>query len=224
MRTLRLDADTASKKGATEDILHKFAAGKADVLIGTQMIAKGHHFPAVTLVGVLYLDSALLIPDFRAQENAFQLMTQVAGRAGRADLPGEVILQTLMPHHPLVQSIQRQDYQSFYNEEIVSRKNYFYPPFSRVVKCLFSGENAKETELFGLKVHAFLQNKLPSTFFLHRVGAAGYAKIRNCYRFQFFVRGSDTKTVTELLSIFLHEQKVPASLTFLIDVQPLSLF
>lgn len=224
VRTLRLDADTASKSGAMEETLRLFNAGKADVLIGTQMIAKGHHFPAVTLVGVLYLDSQLQIPDFRSQEQTFQLITQVAGRAGRATLKGEVLLQTLMPTHPLIEAMQTQNYPKFYNQEIASRKEYQYPPFSRIVKCFFSGKNEAAVKKFGDNVYHYVAQKLSNSFSIHPLSPSGYSKVRDLYRYQFFIRGPETKIITNILSEFLQNQKVPNHISFLIDVQPLSLF
>ena len=138
IRTLRLDADTTRHKGSHDRLFKQFRAGKADVLIGTQMIAKGLHFPSVTLVGILNADLSLHVPDFRASENVFQLITQVAGRSGRGQLKGEVILQTALPDHPLFGHAVRLDYPSFFQEELAIRKLFYLPPFCHLVKLVFS--------------------------------------------------------------------------------------
>lgn len=131
--------DTTSRKGAHEKILTDFAAGKADILIGTQMIAKGLDFPKVTLVGVISADTSLNLPDFRAAERTFQLLTQVAGRAGRAGAPGKVIVQTYAPAHYSVRTAQKHDFPGFYGIEIETRREMEYPPFSRLLRIVISG-------------------------------------------------------------------------------------
>ncbi|MGI5816767.1 MAG: primosomal protein N' [Armatimonadota bacterium] len=139
---LRMDRDTTSRKGAHADILRRFGRGEANVLIGTQMIAKGHDFPNVTLVGVLNADTGLNRPDFRASEATFQLLTQVAGRAGRADKPGRVLVQTYNPDHPAIVSASRHDYDAFYRHELENRRNNMYPPFARLINLTVSHEDA----------------------------------------------------------------------------------
>ncbi|NGX46067.1 MAG: Primosomal protein N', partial [Chlamydiae bacterium] len=138
VRTLRLDADTTKQKGSHEAIFKEFRSGKADILIGTQMVAKGLHFPQVTLVGVINTDGSLNIPDFRASENVFQLLTQVAGRAGRSELPGEVIIQTHLPDHPIIGLASEGNYDDFYKEEIETRILFNFPPHTHLIKCTFA--------------------------------------------------------------------------------------
>ena len=146
-----MDQDTTVAKFAHADILRRFAGGAANVLIGTQMVAKGHDIPNVTLVGVLAADSTLHLPDYRASERAFSLLTQAAGRAGRGDRPGHVIFQTYDPDNPILQLAVTQDYDTFAKRELQERKNYFYPPFAQMLKlqvvdkdegagCLLSAE------------------------------------------------------------------------------------
>lgn len=127
-RILRMDLDTTRRKGAYEQILKQFAGHEADILIGTQMIVKGHDFPHVTLVGVLAADLSLFADDYRASERTFQLLTQAVGRAGRAELPGEAVIQTYQPEHYSIQTAAAQDYEAFYEEEISYRKLMGYPP------------------------------------------------------------------------------------------------
>ncbi len=140
-RTLRMDRDTMTRKGAHAETLRAFRRHEADVLVGTQMIAKGLDFPNVTLVGVVSADTALHIPDFRAPERAFQLLTQVAGRAGRGELRGNVIIQTFTPEHDSVQRAARHDYEGFFAEAIAQRKELGYPPFSHMANAVFADED-----------------------------------------------------------------------------------
>lgn len=183
IRTLRMDRDTTSQKHSHEELFKQFRAHKADVLIGTQMIAKGFHFPAVTLVGVLHPDAGLSIPDFRAAEQTFQLLTQVAGRAGRAELPGEVIIQTFLPDHPTLHLAAHQDYPTFYTQELEERRQFGYPPFSHLVKLLFTDPDPEEALAKAQAAHAKLRlfHPLP-------VVPAGHAKVKDQYRFQFLVK------------------------------------
>jgi primosomal protein N' (replication factor Y) (superfamily II helicase) len=139
-KVARMDRDTIGTKGAYGRILGAFAAGEANILVGTQMIAKGHDFPRVTLVGVLNADTGLYRPDFRAAEHTFQVLTQVAGRAGRADKPGEVLVQTYNPDHYSILTATRHDYLGFYEREMAARKKSLYPPFVRLVRLVFSAE------------------------------------------------------------------------------------
>ena len=136
-RVLRWDRDTARSRSAHEELLRAFAERRADILVGTQMIAKGLDLPGVTLVGVISADVALFLPDFRASERAFALLTQVAGRAGRGNLPGSVLIQTFNPDHFCIQSASRHDYAGFFAAEISAREGYGYPPFRRFVKCTY---------------------------------------------------------------------------------------
>jgi primosomal protein N' (replication factor Y) len=128
-----MDLDTTSKRGAHRRILEEFGRGEIDVLLGTQMVAKGHDFPGVTLVGVVNADAGLSLPDFRAAERTFQLLAQVAGRAGRGEQPGDVYVQTLCPDHDALRLAAEQDHAGFYERESALRRRLFYPPFARLV-------------------------------------------------------------------------------------------
>ena len=143
-RIARLDRDSASGKGAFENILREFRDGDIDILVGTQMIAKGHDIPNVTLVGVVLADIGLSMPDFRAAERSFQLLTQAAGRAGRGDTPGHVIIQTLNPDHYAIRFAAEQDYEGFYKKEIEFRKWLRYPPFAAFANVLVRAEKQEE--------------------------------------------------------------------------------
>src|SRR5687767_14847860 len=135
-RVARLDRDTVRRKGAAADILRSMGAGSIDVLVGTQMIAKGHDFPRVTLVGVISADVGLGLADFRAAERTFQLLTQVAGRAGRGEIQGEALVQTLYPKHYSIRHACRQDYNAFYHDEIAFRRGMKYPPVVALINAV----------------------------------------------------------------------------------------
>jgi primosomal protein N' (replication factor Y) (superfamily II helicase) len=145
-RVLRLDFDVARDREAPADVLERFARGEADILLGTQMIAKGLDFPRVTLVGVLDADVALHLPDFRAAERTWQLLTQVAGRAGRGKTPGEVIVQTCTPEHPAIAAMLAGDSAPFVKDELAMRRDADYPPFTRLVALLVDGRVESEVE------------------------------------------------------------------------------
>ena len=218
IRTLRMDKDTTRGKTSHEDLYKQFRAHKADVLIGTQMIAKGFHFPSVTLVGVLNADAALSIPDFRSAETAFQLITQVAGRAGRANLPGEVILQTFLPDHPVLKLAALQDYDQFYAKEIEERKLFGFPPYSHLVKITCSGEREKEVEAQAQSLYEHIKKNLPAEAEILPVLPSGHAKVKDMYRFQFVIK---TPKIATLQPLF-QSTELPAG--FKIDVDAMNTF
>jgi len=224
IRSLRMDADTTRHKGSHELLLKQFKSGKADVLIGTQMVAKGLHFPAVTLVGVLNSDGALNLPDFRASENVFQLLTQVAGRSGRGALKGEVIIQTMLKDHPVFKYASTQDYCSFYEEEIKVRELFTFPPFTRLSKLIFSGPNEAQVKRCAESFHTSLLKKLPNSYTLYPVIASGYAKIKDQFRFKLLIKGPNpfilSSTLREIRSIL----KISSSIRLLVDIDPISTF
>ncbi len=219
IRTLRMDRDTTTKKESHETIFKSFRAHKADVLIGTQMIAKGFHFPSVTLVGVLNADAPLSIPDFRSAESTFQLLTQVAGRSGRSDLPGEVILQTFLPDHPVLKLAAAHDYDAFYQAEIEERSLFRFPPFSHLIKCLFLSKEEALAESDARAAFSFLEKNLPSGAEVLPVTAAGHPKVKDLYRFQFLIRTEKIEPILPLLS-----QIPPCKSQCKIDIDPLSTF
>lgn len=224
LRILRLDADTTRHKGSHEKLYKQFRSGKADLLIGTQMIAKGLHFPSVTLVGILNIDSTLNIPDFRATENAFQLLTQVAGRAGRGDIPGEVIIQTLNPDHPTIIQAATQNITGFYQTEMESRHLFSYPPFTHLVKITFIGKEEKEIEQTAIRFRNWLIQTLPSDFQLLPVIPCGHAKIKDHYRFQFLIKGEKITPLLPLLPKWPQHCPIKKGIRLIIDIDPLSTF
>lgn len=222
VRTIRIDADTTKHKGSQQKLLRDFGTGKADVLIGTQMIAKGLHFSEVTLVGVLNCDAAINIPDFRASETAFQLMTQVAGRAGRGVTAGEVIIQTTMPDNPAIIYASKQDFEGFYHFENVSRKSFEYPPFTQMVKFHFSGENEKGALILTNHYRQELIKLLPKNYSVNPTTPAGHGKVKDKYKFQFFVRGNSIAVIQRAIKSVV--VNIPRDIRLLIDVNCLSTF
>jgi primosomal protein N' (replication factor Y) len=162
-RVKRMDADTMKRKDDYRKVLGDFRAGKTDILVGTQMIAKGLHFPNVTLVGIIYADLALHQPDFRAGERTFQLLTQVAGRAGRGDIEGEVFVQTFTPFHPAIQYARRHDFTGFYEQEIEFREQLKYPPVSRVALLTLKGRNEDKVKFSAEHLKRELEKNLKSS-------------------------------------------------------------
>jgi len=195
-RTGRMDRDTTTKKGSAKKIIDAVEDRKLDVLIGTQMVSKGHHFPAITLVGVVSGDTSLNIPDFRSSERTFQLITQAAGRAGRGTEPGTVVIQTLNTTHYCFQNAVSHDYEGFYSEEIIDRKELGYPPFTRLCNLRVEGTGelkvqAAATELKKTALKILGKKECPVT--LLGPTPAILAKIKNRYRWQMLVKGADVK-------------------------------
>ncbi len=191
-KILRMDMDTTSQKGSHEKILRQFGEGGADILLGTQMVAKGLDFPRVTLVGVISADTQMMLPDFRSAERTFQLLTQVAGRAGRSTLAGEVIIQTSQPGHYAMKHVREHDFLGFFQEEIEFRRAINYPPISRVILIEFKGRIEKSVEetaaVFGKKLSAFI----PRESILGPAPAV-LSKIKNDFRWQIIIK-SDKET------------------------------
>lgn len=224
IRTIRIDADTTKHKGSHQKLLREFGSGKADVLIGTQMIAKGLHFPQVTLVGVLNSDGALNIPDFRASETVFQLITQVAGRAGRGETKGKVYIQTYLPENETILLASKQDYHGFYNSEIAVREMFNYPPFTHLAKVMFSGENQQFVLQTAEQIRLKLEEMLPSTYELHPVLPTGHAKVKDAFRFQFLIKGKNMLLFNRVLEQILAKSPLPRTIKMNIDIDPTSTF
>ncbi len=195
-RIVRMDLDTTTRKGSHQEIFHRVLNREADILLGTQMVAKGFDFPNVTLVGVISADTSLNLPDFRASERTFQLLTQVAGRTGRGRLGGEVIVQTYSQGHHSVTSAQAHDYESFYGREITDRKALGYPPFGRMVGILFQGE---QDEYVMREARRFAEIMRKYAGALNILGPAPpvIARVRSLYRWQIIVRSSHSAHLRE---------------------------
>jgi primosomal protein N' (replication factor Y) (superfamily II helicase) len=188
IRLIRMDMDTMRRKGAHTRAVLDFESRKGDILLGTQIVAKGHDFPGVTLVGVISADTGLHFPDFRSAEWTFQLLTQAAGRPGRRDRTGEVVIQTLSPDHPVIGFATRHDFKSFYAWEMQQREELGYPPFGRIVLAVFRGPDSEKTERAALR---FLQ-RVPGNAGFEILGpaAAPIAKLKGEFRYQIIFRQS----------------------------------
>jgi primosomal protein N' (replication factor Y) len=223
-RIARLDRDTVSGKRQYEQILRDFREGNYDILVGTQMIAKGHDIPNVTLVGVVSADIGLGMPDFRAAERTFQLLTQVAGRAGRGSVPGTVLVQTINPDHYAVRLAAAQDYQAFYEKELAFRRALHYPPFSAMANVLVRSEQ-KEAAMRMSSELALLVTPPPEKLRVMGPAEAPVARLKNEFRYQFLIKAASRKALNELLQrirCFALEHKWGAT-ALVIDVDPLSL-
>lgn len=190
-KVLRLDSDITTQKNAHYEIIEKFSKGKADILIGTQMVAKGLDMPGVTLVGVLFSDSAFTFPDYRSMERGFQLLTQVAGRAGRGSTPGKVVFQCYSLAHFPIACAQKQDFVSFYSFEIFEREKYNYPPFSQLVRILITSEEQTTALTEALKLHQYLSSNFADLS--EKIEILGpseciISKIQNKYRVQILIK------------------------------------
>jgi primosomal protein N' (replication factor Y) len=223
-RIARLDRDTVTGKRHYETILNDFREGNYDLLVGTQMIAKGHDIPNVTLVGVVSADIGLGMPDFRAAERSFQLLTQVAGRAGRGSVPGIVLVQTINPDHYAVRLAAAQDYQAFYEKELNFRRMMHYPPFSAMANVLVRSEKKE----MAMRMSSELGHKLlpaPEKIRVMGPAEAPVPRLKNEYRYQFLIKAASRKVLNELLQgirTYALDHKWPAT-ALVIDVDPLTL-
>jgi primosomal protein N' (replication factor Y) len=221
-RIQRMDSDTTSRKGTQEKILQVLEKRQIDILIGTQMITKGHDFPFITLVGVISADTALNMPDFRAAERTFQLITQVAGRGGRGETPGKVIIQTFNPDHYALRHAQNHDYKSFYTEEIDFRKALQYPPFGRIINLRLSSIK-KDTLVEQAHILGKLAKKLSARHgnIAEIIGPAEspLAKIRGRFRFQMLIKGQDINVLHQIAREIISKNK-NSNVKITADVDP----
>ncbi|MDR1578697.1 MAG: primosomal protein N' [Deltaproteobacteria bacterium] len=227
-KALKLDADSASQRGGLKKILESFGQRQADVLVGTQMAAKGHDFPFLTLVGVVEADLGLNAPDFRAAERTFQLLSQVAGRAGRRERPGQVIIQTANPEHYALVAARDHDYEGFYREEIGYRQELGYPPFGRMALIRLAGPEEKPLENLA-ETAAKIARNLASRLNIPGLEIMGpapapVAKLRARYRFQIMVRANDHDGRRQLLDSWLprFRKSLPEGIIMTVDVDPYS--
>ncbi|MGA8029561.1 MAG: primosomal protein N' [Bryobacteraceae bacterium] len=223
-RIARLDRDSASGKGAFEQILHAFRDGDIDILVGTQMIAKGHDIPNVTLVGVVLADIGLSMPDFRAAERSFQLLTQAAGRSGRGDVPGRVVIQTLNPEHYAIRFAAEQNYEGFYKKEIEFRKWLRYPPFAALANVLVRAEKQEDALRMSTQLGQLL---FPAPEGVRVMGPAEapVPRLKNEFRYQVLLKAGKRATLRETLKElrrFAEKEKWSAT-ALVIDVDPISL-
>jgi primosomal protein N' (replication factor Y) (superfamily II helicase) len=191
-KILRLDRDTVTKKGSYEAIIRSFMAGSGDVLIGTQMVTKGLDIASVTLVGVVAADIGLNMPDFRAAEHTFQMITQVAGRAGRHKLPGNVIVQSYEPEHYAIKFASKHDYRGFYDTEIINRKELGYPPYEGLINITISAESIKDAEEVASSTFEFISKRLNGVdASVYGPSVAPISKLKDMHRYQIMIKGND---------------------------------
>lgn len=225
-KTIRMDVDTVTKKNSHEEILNKFKNEDIDILIGTQMVVKGHHFPKVTLVGVIAADTSLNIDDYRATERTFQILTQVAGRAGRENLPGKVVIQSYNPENYSIQNAQKQDYEEFYKIEILLRKQLKYPPFCDIIVISFNGTSEEEINKVSKYAYEFAQNNLESQKFkVMKPMPSPINKIQNKFRWRIIIKGNMTEEANDILTNLLKSiyDKDYKNTKITIDVNPNSM-
>ena len=224
-RIARMDRDTLQKKDDYRRILTEFRTGRIDILVGTQMIAKGLHFPNVTLVGVLYADLSLHVPDFRAGERTFQLLTQVSGRAGRGDVEGEVFVQSFTPFHPAIQFARRHDYLGFYEAEVEFREQLKYPPFARIALLTLKGRNEDKVRMSAEHLRKELDVAVGGWPGLVIAGPAPapLVKAESLYRYQIMIRCRAMLRMSGVLARLEASTSLPDDVHLVIDVDPVNL-
>ncbi len=221
-KTIRMDVDTVSKKNSHEEILNKFLNEDIDIMVGTQMIVKGHHFPNVTLVGVIAADSSLNIDDYRANERTFQILTQVAGRAGRENKEGKVIVQTYTPENFSIQCVKKQSYKEFYEIELELRKQLKYPPFCDIIVIGLACDKLEELTKTSNKVYEYLkQNVNEEEFKIFKPMPSPIDKIQNKHRWRIIIKGNMSDEFNELLHRYYDEiylkEKTEVQMSILIN-------
>jgi primosomal protein N' (replication factor Y) len=221
--TKRMDSDTMRGHGSHERALAAFKSGEIRILLGTQMIAKGLDFPNVTLVGVVDADTSLHLQDFRAAERTFQLVTQVAGRTGRGDRAGKVIVQTYSPDVPAIAYAQQHDYLGFVAGELEQRQSLGLPPYGRLVRLIARGEDPRAVQAYLETVHAGLEAAKPSVVVVSLVVPAPVEKIKNLYRFHLRLRCPSPRPLRDLVREVVPRFPPPAGIELAVDVDPVSL-
>jgi primosomal protein N' (replication factor Y) len=225
VRIARLDRDTARTKQQYQETLGAFANGALDILVGTQMLAKGHDFQRVTLVGVVSADSSLSLPDFRAAERTFQLLTQVAGRAGRGELPGRVLIQTYYPEHYAVQEAVRQDYLSFFERELHFRRMMMYPPFTSLANVIIRDKNLEHAIRWSRRLSEYFAPQGVKGVRILGPASAPLARLKKEHRYQFLLKSPRKSVLTKILSgalSFCEANEIPQT-AVLVDMDPLTL-
>jgi primosomal protein N' (replication factor Y) len=218
----RIDADAMRRKNALRDTLSAFKAHKIDILIGTQMIAKGLHFPNVTLVGILNADLGLHVPDFRAGERTFQLITQVAGRAGRGDLEGEVIVQTFTPHSPSIQYARKHDFDGFSEQEMEFRRQFSFPPYAHCAVLTSRSTHERRAEFTLQTLHLRLAENLPNGITLGEVLPSPLIRSHGQFRFQITLRSHRARPLTNHVQQVLAKTSLPEDVTVVFDMDALN--
>jgi len=218
----RMDADSMTRKDAYRETLRNFRSGKIDILVGTQMIAKGLHFPNVTLVGII-ADLALHLPDFRAGERTFQLLTQVAGRAGRGETPGEVFVQTYTPFSPSIQFARHHDFAGYFQQELEFRERCDFPPFKHAILITVRSPHEGRAKLSAETLKRRLKEALPKAFTLGDATPAPLEKLQGQFRFHILIRGEAIMRLSRLVRETLDKLPFPEDVTVTVDVDPYQL-
>ena len=219
----RMDADSMTRKEAYRETLRAFRAGKIDILVGTQMIAKGLHFPNVTLVGIINADLALHLPDFRAGERTFQLLTQVAGRAGRGETPGEVFVQSYTPFSPSIQFARHHDFAGYVEQELEFRERCDFPPFKHAVLITVHSAHQERGKFSAETLRRKLREALPEEFMVAEAAPAPLEKLSGQYRFHILLRGSAIMRLSRLIRETLDKLPMPEDVAVAVDVDPYQL-
>jgi primosomal protein N' (replication factor Y) len=219
----RMDADSMTRKEAYRETLRNFRTGKIDILVGTQMIAKGLHFPNVTLVGIINADLALHLPDFRAGERTFQLLTQVAGRAGRGEVRGEVFVQTYTPFSPSIQFARHHDFQGYFEQELEFRERCDFPPFKHAVLITVRSSHEGRAKLSAETLARRLKESLGSEFILGDAAPAPLEKLQGQFRFHILIRGAAIMRLSRLVRETLDKLPFPEDVAVAVDVDPYQL-
>jgi primosomal protein N' (replication factor Y) len=224
-RVKRMDSDALKRKDDFRRILGDFRSGKTDILVGTQMIAKGLHFPRVTLVGIIYADLALHQPDFRASERTFQLLTQVSGRAGRGDVEGEVFVQAFTPYHPAIQFARRHDFVGFYEQELEFRQQLKYPPLSRIAMLTLRGRNQDKVSFSADHLKREVEKAVADIKDLILMGPAPAPLLRaeTYYRYQIMLRVQRMSPLSKRLAELTQSFALPDDVSLSIDIDPVDL-
>jgi len=219
----RMDADSMTRKEAYRETLRNFRTGKIDILVGTQMIAKGLHFPNVTLVGIINADLALHLPDFRAGERTFQLLTQVAGRAGRGETSGEVFVQTYTPFSPSIQFARHHDFAGYFQQELEFRERCDFPPFAHAILITVRSAHDGRAKLSAETLQRRLKEALPQEFILGDAAPAPLEKLQSQFRFHILIRGEAIMRLSRLVRETIDKLPFPEDVTVTVDVDPYQL-
>jgi primosomal protein N' (replication factor Y) len=219
----RMDADSMTRKDSYRETLRSFRAGKIDILVGTQMIAKGLHFPNVTLVGIINADLALHLPDFRAGERTFQLLTQVAGRAGRGETSGEVFVQTYTPFSPSIQFARHHDFAGYFQQELEFRERCDFPPFKHAVLITVRSAHEARAKFSAETLKRRLKESLPNEFILGEPAPAPLEKLQGQFRFHILIRGEAIMRLSRLIRETLDKLPFPEDVAVAVDVDPYQL-
>jgi primosomal protein N' (replication factor Y) len=222
-RVARMDADAMTRKDAYRVTLGAFKEGSIDILVGTQMIAKGLHFPNVTLVGIINADLGLHVPDFRAGERTFQLLTQVAGRAGRGEMEGEVVVQTFTPFSPSIQFARHHDFEGFVEQELELRQQFGFPPFARMVLITVRSQMRERAEFTTQTLVRRLKENVPAGVVVGEASPAPLEKARGYHRFQTALRGPVMRPLVRAIQASLAALTPPEDVFVAVDVDPVQL-